>query len=47
MTRALELLALGKMGVNRVALECGVPATTLKDRGSGRVVHGSKMGPKP
>jgi len=47
MTRALELVALGMMGVNRAALKCGVPATTLKDQVSGRVAHGSKMGPKP
>jgi len=47
MTRALELVALGKMGVNRAALKCGVPATTLKDWVSIRVARGSEMGPKP
>ena len=34
------------MGVNRAALEYNVPCTTLKDRVSGRVIHGSNMGPK-
>ena len=35
------------MGVNKAALEYGVPKTTLLDRISGRVVHGTKPGPKP
>ena len=47
MNKALELVAHGKMGVNRAALECGVPPTTLKDRVAGRVTPGSKMGQKP
>ena len=29
------------------ALEHGVPRTTLKDRLSRRVIHGTNMGPKP
>lgn len=46
MGRALEAVTEGKMGVNRAALEYNVPRTTLKDRVSGRVIHGSNMGPK-
>ena len=46
MKRTLEAVAEGKMGVNRAALEFNVPRTTLKDRISGRVIHGSNMGPK-
>ena len=34
------------MGVNRAAELHGVPKTTLKDRVSGRIAHGSKSGPK-
>ena len=34
-------------GINRAALEFGVPKTTLKDRISGRVQHGSKSGRVP
>ena len=34
-------------GVNRAADIHGVPKTTLKDRVSGRVAHGSNPGPKP
>ena len=33
--------------VKRAAEEHGVPRTTLHDRLSGRVVHGTKPGPKP
>ena len=35
------------MGVNRAALEFNVPCTTLKDRLAGRVLHGTRSGPKP
>ena len=45
MRRDLEAVTEGKMGVNRAALEFNVPRTTLKDRVSGRVIHGSNMGP--
>ena len=31
--------------VNRGAMECGVPCTTLKDCISGRVQHGINSGP--
>ena len=34
-------------GVNRAAHDHGVPSSTLKDRLSGKVVHGTKPGPKP
>ena len=33
--------------MNRAALEHSVPRTTLKDRLSGRIIHGSNIGPKP
>ena len=33
--------------VNQAACEHGIPKTTLKDRISGRVTHGSNPGPKP
>ena len=35
------------MGINRAALQFGVPCTTLKDRISGRVLHVTRIGPKP
>ena len=35
----------GELGVNRSALEHGVQRTTLKDRLTGRVKHGTKPGP--
>ena len=51
MVRAMEAIKSGKMGCNRAALdsklEYGVPRTTLKDRLSGRVVHGSNIGSPP
>ena len=34
------------MGVNQVALEHGIPCTTLKDRIAGRVIYGTNTGPK-
>ena len=34
-------------GINKAAREHGVPATTLKDRVSGRVAHGTIPGPRP
>ena len=33
--------------INQAAREHGVPKTTLRDRLSGRVVHGSNPGPNP
>ena len=47
MLNALDAVASGEMGVNRAALEFGVLCTTLKGRVSGRVVHGTNVGPKP
>ncbi len=35
------------MGINRAALDHEVPRTTLQDRVSGRVIHGTNSGPKP
>ena len=43
MLGALKAVAEG-MGVNRAALEFGVTRSTLKDRVSGRVNHGSRCG---
>ena len=41
---ALKAVRDGILGVNRVALEFGVPRTTLKDRVSGRVIPNSNPG---
>ena len=46
MTAALEAVKKGE-SISQAAREHGVPKTTLYDRVSGRVVHGSKPGPKP
>jgi len=46
MKRAYDAVTDDKMGVNRAALVFNVPRTTLKDKVSGRVIHGSDMGPK-
>ena len=45
MRRAMEAVMSGELGVNRSALQHGVPRTTLKDRIAGRVKHGTKPGP--
>ena len=37
----------GQMSANKAANLFGVPRSMLKDRLSGRVVHGTKPGPKP
>jgi hypothetical protein len=34
------------IGVNRAALDHGIPKSTLKDRISGQITHGTKPGPK-
>ena len=47
MRGAMNAVKEGLMGVNRAALEFAVPRTTLKDRISGRVIHGTNTGPKP
>ena len=41
----MDTVACGELGVNRAALQYGVMRTTLKDRLSGRVKHGTKPGP--
>ena len=45
MTRAIDAVKSGELGINRSALKYGVPKTTLKDRIAGRVKHGTKPGP--
>ena len=43
----MKVVASGEYGINRAALDYGVPRTTLKDRFSGHVEHGRKPGPAP
>ena len=43
---AIEAVEKG-CGPNQAAKEHGVPKSTLKDRLSGRVVHGTNPGPRP
>ena len=47
MMAALEKVKKGKYSVNRIATIYGVPRSTLKDRVTGRVTHGTKPGPRP
>ena len=47
MERAMLSVAKGQISANKAADLHGVPRTTLKDRFSGRVVHGTNPGPKP
>ena len=47
MTAAMECAKAGRMSINRSAEVHGVPRSTLKDRLSGRVQHGTKPGPVP
>ena len=42
----MKAVAEGGVGVNQAARDHGVPITTLKDRISGRVKHGTKSGPQ-
>ena len=46
MLEAIEAVENG-CGTNQAAKEHGVPMSTLKDRLSGRVVHGTNPGPRP
>ena len=46
MLAAMKDLRDGKMSINQYATVYGVPRTTLKDRLSGRVEHGTKPEPK-
>jgi len=41
----MEAIHTATCGVNEAAIMYGVPATTLKDRISGKVKHGTKSGP--
>ena len=41
----MEAARKGPISINKAALLHGVPLTTLKDRLSGRVEHGTKPGP--
>jgi len=47
MLAAMKSVQEGEFGVNEAAKQHGVPPTTLKDRLSGRVQHGTKLGPPP
>ena len=47
MIKAMDAVRCGQMGVNQAAEQFCVPKTTLKDRLSRRVEHGSKNGPAP
>ena len=47
MSDAMEAASSGTLSVNRAADTYGVLRSTLKDRPSGRVVHGTKPGPRP
>ena len=47
MLQAMEAVRLGTMGVNEAARAHGIPPTTLKNRLSGRVKHGTLSGPEP
>ena len=47
MLAAMEAVKDRTMSINKSALLHGVPPTTLKDRLSGRVKHGTKPGPRP
>ena len=47
MEQAMLSAAKGQMSANKAADLHGVPHSTLKDRLSGRVVHGTNPGPKP
>ena len=46
MLAAMEAAKKGTMSINKAAVLHGVPPTTLKDRLSGKVVHGTAPGPK-
>jgi hypothetical protein len=46
MEAAMKTVRTGATSINKAAVLHGVPASTLKDRMSGRVKHGTKSGPK-
>ena len=45
MQAAMKAVSDDGMSINKAAVLHGVPKTTLKDRLSGRVVHGTNLGP--
>ena len=47
MAGAMKAAADGLLGINKAADEFGIPRSTLKDRLSGKVVHGARSGPSP
>ena len=47
MLGAMEAASSNTVSINKALELYGVPGSTLKDRLSGRVVHGTKPGPKP
>ena len=47
MVAAVESVEKGLSCVNQAALQHGVPKSSLKNRLSGRVVHGANQGPRP
>lgn len=47
MLAAMKLAENGEISANHAADIHGVPRSTLKDRLKGRVVHGTKPGPRP
>ena len=47
MQAAIRAAQDGLCSINQAARDHGIPCTTLKDRISGRVVHGTKPGPVP
>jgi len=47
MVSAMKAVVEGCSSVNKAAREYGVSRTTLQDRITGRVIHGTKSGPKP
>ena len=46
MEAAMNTVSTGAASINKAAFLHGVPPTTLKDRISGRVKHGTRSGPK-
>ena len=46
METAMEAVKNGKTSINKAALMYNVSCTSLKDRFSGKVVHGTRPGPK-
>ena len=47
MVAVIEIVERGLSSVNQAALQHGVPKTTLKNRLSGHIIHGTKSGPRP